>query len=113
MARPRKAEGDTRRNFTLRLSPAERAAVEEKARRLKLTASDYARACLVRGTVRVIHEEGHDPETVRALLALGNNLNQIARRINASGEASPLLDEVLGLIRDRLTEAGQQAWSRG
>ena len=33
--------------------------------------------------------------------------------MNASGEVSPLLDEVLGLIRDRLTEAGRQAWSRG
>ena len=107
MARPRKAEGDTRRNFTLRLSATEREQVEERARLLKLTPSDYARACLVQGTVKIVREDGHDPEKVRALLAIGNNLNQIARRLNASGEVPPLLSEVLGLVRAVLTEAGR------
>jgi hypothetical protein len=107
MARPRLAESELRENFTVRLSLAERAAVEERARLLKLTPSDYARACLVQGTVRVIREEGHDPEKVRALLAIGNNLNQIARRLNASGEVPPLLLEVLNTVRAVLTEAGR------
>ena len=107
MARPRLAESEIRENFTVRLSLAERAAVAERARLLKLTPSDYARACLVQGTVNVIREDGHDPEKVRALLAIGNNLNQIARRLNASGEVPPLLLEVLGTVRALLTEAGR------
>jgi hypothetical protein len=61
MARPRLAESELRENFTVRLSLAERAAVEERARLLKLTPSDYARACLMQGTVRVIREEGPRP----------------------------------------------------
>jgi len=107
MARPRLAETEIRENFTVRLSPAERAAVEARARLLKMTPSDYARACLVQGTVKVIQEQGHDPEKVRALLAVGNNLNQIARRLNASGEVPPLLMEVLETVRAALTEAGR------
>jgi hypothetical protein len=107
MARPRLAESELRENFTVRLSAAEREQVEEKARLLNLTPSDYARACLVQGTVKIVREDGHDPEKVRALLAIGNNLNQIARRLNASGEIPPLLSEVLGIVRAVLTEAGR------
>lgn len=113
MARPRLAETDLRENFTVRLSTAERAAVEERARLLKLTPSDYARACLVQGTVNIVREDGHDPETVRALLAIGNNLNQIARRLNASGETPPLLLEVLETVRAVLSEAGRRRGPTG
>ena len=107
MGRPRLAFDEIRENFTVRISAVEREQVEEKARLLKMTPSDYARACIVQGTVKVIHEEGHDPEKVRALLAIGNNLNQIARRLNASGEVPPLLSEVLGTVRALLTDAGR------
>ncbi len=107
MGRPRLANDEIRENFTVRLSAAEREQVEEKARLLNLTPSDYARVCLVQGTVKIVREEGHDPEKVRALLSIGNNLNQIARRMNASGEVPPLLSDVLGLVRALLTEAGR------
>lgn len=113
MARPRLSETEIRENFTVRLSAAERAALEERGRLLKMTPSDYARACLVQGTVRVVREEGHDPEKVRALLAVGNNLNQLARHANATGQIDPTeLHEVLATVRAILTEAGRQAWSR-
>ena len=108
MGRPRLANDEIRENFTVRLSAAEREQVEEKARLLNMTPSDYARVCLVQGTVKIVREEGHDPEKVRALLAIGNNLNQMARRMNASGEVPPLLSDVLGLVRALLTEAGRQ-----
>ena len=113
MGRPRLAEHAIRENFTVRLTAAERARVEEKARQLNLSPSDYARACLVRGTVRVVQEDGFDSELVRELLAIGNNLNQIARHLNATGQIDPTeLHEVLAMVRAFLTEAGRQAWSR-
>ena len=109
MGRPRLAEGAIRENFTVRLTAAERARVEEKARQLNLSPSDYARACLVRGTVRVVQEGGFDPELVRGVLAIGNNLNQIARHLNTSGAFSPAkLDAVLDAISALLTEAGRR-----
>jgi len=113
MGRPRLAENAIRENFTVRLTAAERARVEEKARQLNLSPSDYARACLVRGTVRVVQEGGFDPELVRGVLAIGNNLNQIARHLNTTGQIDPTeLHEVLAMVRAFLTEAGRQAWSR-
>ena len=85
MGRPRLAFDEIRENFTVRLSAAEREQIEEKAHLLNLTPSDYARACLLQGTVKIVREEGHDPEKVRALLAIGNNLNQMARRRSTGG----------------------------
>lgn len=109
MGRPRLANDEIRENFTVRISAVEREQVEEKARLLKMTPSDYARACIVQGTVKVIHEEGHDPEKVRALLKLGNNLNQIARHANETGCIDPTeVHEVLSLVRAILTEAGRR-----
>ena len=109
MGRPRLAENAIRENFTVRLTAAERARVEEKARQLNLSPSDYARACLVRGTVRVVQEGGFDPELVRELLAIGNNLNQIAHRLNATGTHAPAqLDVVLDVISALLTEVGRR-----
>jgi len=109
MGRPRLAENAIRENFTVRLTAAERARVEEKARQLNLSPSDYARACLVRGTVRVVQEDGFDPELVRGLLAIGNNLNQIAHRLNATGTHAPAqLDVVLDVISALLTEVGRR-----
>jgi hypothetical protein len=113
MARPRKAENETRTNFTVRLSTGERERILHNARLLKMTPSDYGRVCMMQGPAKVIHEEGHDPEKVRALLAVGNNLNQIARHANATGQIDPTeLHEVLAMVRAILTEAGRQAWSR-
>ena len=84
MSRARKAENETRTNFTVRLSTGERERVLHNARLLKMTPSDYGRVCMMQGPAKVIHEAGHDPEKVRALLAVGNNLNQIARHANAA-----------------------------
>ena len=107
MARPRQAE--TRNNYTVRLTSAERAEVEKRAALLGLKPPAYIRKCIVQGTVRVVQEEGHDPEKVRALVSLGNNLNQIARRMNASGaEAPPYLGALLQTIQAILTESGGQ-----
>lgn len=113
MARPRKAESETRTNFTVRVSTGERERILRNARLLKMTPSDYGRVCMMQGPAKVIHEEGHDPEKVRALLAIGNNLNQLARHANATGQIDPTeLHEVLAMVRAILTEAGRQAWSR-
>ena len=109
MARPRKAESETRTNFTVRVSTGERERILRNAHLLKMTPSDYGRVCMMQGPAKVIHEEGHDPEKVRALLAIGNNLNQIARHLNASGRLDPVeLCEALDLISEILTEAGRR-----
>ncbi len=114
MARPRKADAEQRTRFMgFRATLEDETDIKDKAALLKLPASEYMRRCSRQGTVRVVHEEGHDPEKVRVLQAIGNNLNQIARHLNATGQIDPTeLHEVLAMVRAILTEAGRQAWSR-
>jgi len=107
MGRPRKAETTIKKNWNVRFSEDDRAIVLHNARLLRMTPSAYIRQCATQGTVKIVREAGHDPEKVRALLAIGNNLNQIARQLNAGGAVSPLLSEVLGTVRALLTEAGR------
>lgn len=107
MGRPRKAETAIKKNWNVRFSEDDREIVLHNARLLRMTPSAYIRQCATQGTVKIVREAGHDPEKVRALLAIGNNLNQIARQLNAGGAVSPLLSEVLGTVRALLTEAGR------
>lgn len=110
MARPRKAETEQMSTWmAFRATAAQRRQIDEKAALLKLSPSEYVRRCAVQGTVKIVREEGHDPEKIRALLSIGNNLNQIARRMNTTGEpAPPELGEVIVTIRDMLTEIGRR-----
>ena len=69
---------------TVQMTPGERAELDERVKAAGTKLSDYARAALLgyRLTVR-------NPVTERAiaeLWAIGNNLNQIARRANASDQ---------------------------
>lgn len=114
MARPRKADGAQRTRFMgFRATLEDQADIKDKAALLKLPPSEYMRRCSRQGTVRVVQEDGFDPELVRGVLAIGNNLNQIARHLNTTGQIDPTeLHEVLAMVRAFLTEAGRQAWSR-
>ena len=107
MGRPKKAEAAIKKNWNVRFSEDDREIVLRNARLLRMTPSAYIRQCATQGTVNIVREAGHDPEKVRALLAIGNNLNQMARQLNAGGEIPPLLSEVLGTVRALLTEAGR------
>ena len=108
MAHARKAETEQKRAWIgFRGTDAQRREIERKAALLNLSLSEYVRRCAVQGTVRVVQEEGHDPAKVRALAAIGNNLNQIARRMNAGGaEAPPQLGALLEAIQEIIKETG-------
>ena len=83
--------------------------MEQRAALLGLKPTAYIRKCIVQGTVRVVQEEGHDPAKVRALVAIGNNLNQIARRMNASGaEVPPQLGALLEAIQEIIQDTGNR-----
>jgi len=110
MARPRKAQAEQKTRFMgFRGTLEDEADIKDKAGLLKLPVSKYIRLCSRQQTLRVVYEEGHDPEKVRALLKLGNNLNQIARHANETGCIDPTeVHEVLSLVRAILTEAGRR-----
>lgn len=108
MVRPRKSESRKLTNFTVRLSADERARIGRDAEKAALSPSAYVRACALKRTVRVIHESSTiDPSLMLHLLAIGNNLNQIARRMNMEGRIPANLDEVLLNLRELLSRVGK------
>jgi uncharacterized protein (DUF1778 family) len=96
MARPKTAEGAGLRNFTVRLSVADRKEIEAAAAHIGLNPSEYVRRCALKKSVRVVPDERKpDPDLLRSLLAIGNNLNQIARKLNATDQAPANLNDAL------------------
>jgi hypothetical protein len=108
MARPKQHANENREPFSIRLSAAERETIGSEAKKLGLSPSEYVRLCALRGTVRIVSgSRKADPALMLNLLAIGNNLNQIARKMNAEGRAPDHLEETLSVLRDLLTEAGK------
>jgi hypothetical protein len=88
MARYRVDDKSERRTgvLTMKLAPSERTALEAAAGGVPL--STYARAMLFRESGGAVANQ-RNPEAagmMRELNAIGNNLNQIARGVNTSGE---------------------------
>src|ERR1700760_1166186 len=103
MARYRADDASERRTdkLTVQLTPTERAALDaEAAAQGCATLSEYARELLFQRAAIVFAGKRPNPEAaafMRELAASGNNLNQIARQLNTTGELSGL--------EDRLNEA--------
>ena len=86
--RPRKATSRLRQ-VRFRLTDAEWAAAETKAQKAGLSVPLYLRAAGLGGKVRVATAPTVSVAAVAELNRVGVNLNQIARRLNATGDAPP------------------------
>lgn len=100
MARPRKAPGEGRsaRLAGLRLTDAERAYVELLAERHGRDVADYCRRAILGQPMRPPRSGDHAALIV-ALNRVGNNLNQIAARLNAADELAADARKVLADVR--------------
>jgi hypothetical protein len=95
------------RQFNVGLTKREHELLQRRAARAGMRPVDYGRARLL-GEWRVTAQEASggahlDPLLLNALIRLGNNLNQIARRLNTLGQPAPatlsaLLEEIRRLI---------------
>lgn len=101
MARPRTPEDERRSEcFAIRLTPAERLALQEEAEGLSLTPTELARQRLVEGRVLVREHRQLPPRHVLALGRIGTNLNQIARSLNSLEDVtSSEIDDALRDLR--------------
>lgn len=86
--------GEKRTEFLgLQLTPSERAELEDAAEGQGApTLSAYARELLFRRSAAVVAATRRNPEAralLRELNAIGNNLNQLARHANSTGELGP------------------------
>ena len=87
--------------YSVRLTPLEYEALKSKCEKSGVEVSEFVRSAMKGKNVSVI--EGI-PEMIVALNRIGNNINQIAKRINAGGPAYQAdMDE----IRERLDEIWQ------
>jgi len=101
MARRSQTDQSERRTatVTVQVTPTERAELDERAEAAGVRMSDYIRAAALGYRLTVRH-----PITERAvaeLAAIGNNLNQLARRANATEDINPAdLQDALRLWRE-------------
>jgi hypothetical protein len=91
MARYQRSYSGERRTAPLRLqlTPSERDELETAAAREGATLSAYSREQLLRQPAPVVADTRRNPTAaalLRELSASGNNLNQIARHLNSTGE---------------------------
>jgi Bacterial mobilisation protein (MobC) len=77
------------KGMRLALTPVERHELEQAATSQGATLSEYARELLFRRSAAVVAATRRNPEAaalLRELSRIGNNLNQISRHLNISGE---------------------------
>lgn len=104
MARPKK---DITRDQWLpkvRATQAELAAVEARCAASGLPMSEFVRAQMLNGAV-IQRQPLADKALVRSLAAIGNNLNQIARKANTTGEILPDTQQHIRDVLSRLEDA--------
>jgi hypothetical protein len=99
VGRPKQDETKTRGVFSFRLNKSEREKIDASAASIGLSSSEYVRMCALNGRVRVVQDNRKtDPELLRSLLAIGNNLNQIARKINTTERIPANFEDVITLF---------------
>lgn len=100
IGRPRKApeEARTERLSGIRVTTAERVYIEAQSARAGLSVADYLRACALdrRLTSR---RASTDERMLSEVNRIGVNLNQIAARVNFTGQLAEDFTDVLADIR--------------
>lgn len=94
----RQMEKDTIVRFRVSLEDKKR--IEERAEKEDIKLSAYARQMLLFGEVIKV-----DPEDKRTLNGIANNLNQLTRYYNQTGERKPELEDVLKSLIDEIRHA--------
>lgn len=90
MARPTKSSLERRDvRLNLRLTPAERIAIDMAAAKAGFAPSEYARKQALQGRITVRQGKTLSPELFTQLVRIGTNLNQIAHRLNAGDPRVP------------------------
>src|SRR4051812_7032103 len=108
MGRPKIRE-KRERQLNIALTQAELVAAKRRADEHGMRLVDFARAAVCSGAVNVettIAAVTFDRLTLQQWKRAGNNLNQVARQLNALGRVAPAdLDGVLGDIRRLIQQA--------
>ena len=91
--RPRKKKEKLSCSINLKLSEKDFKSVKEKAEKLGMKATQYAREMVLKGSVK-LRFSLEDLDLMRKLSGMANNLNQIARQANKSGLANTAMEVI-------------------
>lgn len=100
-----------RTRIDMRVSVADRAMIERDARAAGRTITEYLLHCaeVVAGRRQEIRRKEDIQSLIAAIGPVGNNLNQLTRRLNNDGHlAAGEAEALLGSIRDLLSRLRQQ-----
>ena len=91
--RPLKEETKLTRSINLKLTEDDYALLKEKAEKLGMKATQYAREMVLKGSVK-LRFSLEDLDLMRKLSGMANNLNQIARQANKAGLANTAMEVI-------------------
>lgn len=84
--------------FELRMTPKEKANLQEKAEKARMSMTEYILALSERKKIYVVEDF---PKINYHILKIGININQITRRVN---QGDPVTNEHLEIIENKQTE---------
>lgn len=91
--RPKMEEEKLSCSINLKLSEKDFKSVKEKAEKLGMKATRYAREMVLKGSVK-LRFSLEDLDLMRKLSGMANNLNQIARQANKAGLANTAMEVI-------------------
>ncbi|GHV17969.1 mobilization protein [Bacteroidia bacterium] len=91
--RPKKKKEKLSYSINLKLSEKDFKSVKEKAEKLGMKATQYAREMVLKGSVK-LRFSLEDLDLMRKLSGMANNLNQIARQANKSGLVNTAMEVI-------------------
>ena len=77
-------------NLIIRVSPADKETIKQKAENAKISVSEYARKMMLSGEVIKV-----EPQDRATLNGIANNLNQLTRFANQTHSISPETENIL------------------
>ncbi|WP_353123733.1 MobC family plasmid mobilization relaxosome protein [Dysgonomonas capnocytophagoides] len=91
--RPKREKEKLNYSINLKLTEKDFKSVKEKAGKLGMKATQYAREIVLKGSVK-LRFSLEDLDLMRKLSGMANNLNQIARQANKSGLANTAMEVI-------------------
>lgn len=91
--RPKKEKTKLSSSINLKLTEKDFNSVKEKAGKLGMKATQYAREMVLKGSVK-LRFSLEDLDLMRKLSGMANNLNQIAKQANKSGLSNTAMEVI-------------------
>lgn len=91
--RPKKEKEKLSCSINIKLTEKDFTSVKQKAEKLGMKATQYAREMVLKGSVK-LRFSLEDLDLMRKLSGMANNLNQIARQANKSGLANTAMEVI-------------------